>query len=148
MTIYVYIPSDHIQKPDHESKISLYVPARIEKRWLKLGNSFRMSITTALATANISPNEFKHSWRMVQPKIPKEELFNLFKKAFSERNNCAAKVHFIRDVVQRYKAMKEQVWDASIVSVCSLCPPALCIHLIMLLRRCTTSCPRMHTLSH
>ena len=130
-------------------RTSIYVPARIERRWLQgTGNCFRLSITKALERAKVSQQVFQKSWRIVQPTIPDAELFSLFIKAFGDRDNALSRVHFIKEVVQEYKAMAKRVWDACVVFVLSSFPPALCVHMVVLSRGCTKFCPHKHHSLH
>ena len=59
--------------------------------------------------AKVSLKQFRKCWKKVQPMIPDEELFCLFEKAFDVPGNLGSKLDFIKDILQRYKAMGEPV---------------------------------------
>ena len=119
------------------SRTRIYVPKRIRERWCSYpcGNNVEFLIGKALSQTNVGEEKFKKCWKTVQPTIPEEELFRLFKKGFNSRNNLHGKVDFINDILRRYKGMTEPVCDCvACLSFVSMC----CVGL--LLYQCSISC--------
>ena len=88
----------------------LYVPKRIKERWHEShADSYRFDLKIVLAAVNISAEEFKNAWKMVGPMVTDKELFRMFKKGFSVRDDQDSKAAFIKDIVRRHKAMGEPV---------------------------------------
>ena len=113
--------SNNIQKTRYpRGYIRIMVPARIRERWCKMHikalNGFQ--VYKALSEAKVSSEEFKMYWKRVQPTIPEEDLFRLFKQAFGLHH----KADFINDILRRYQDMGEPVRNCvaclAFVSVC------------------------------
>ena len=101
------------------------VPKRIKQIWCKsVGNgSYWIHLTQALAMADVSADEFRKCWQVVQLRIPRKEFFRLFKKAFGQNFNLPCRVAFVKDMVRRYKAMGEPVCEClACLSFVSVCP--------------------------
>ena len=93
------------------------MPARISKRWRECGRTIRkLTFSEVLEQAQIKPAEFKKCWSMVKDTIPDNELFHLFDKAYGTLN-CSGKEYFVKDIMRRYKSMREPVRLRGIVAV-------------------------------
>ena len=95
---------------DKYSTSKICLPKRLIQRWRKItGNHHCFNIANALSMVQVTYNEFKKCWRTVKLMLPDNEIFCIFEKTFGPRNNLAAKVDFVKEILQRYKAMGEPV---------------------------------------
>ena len=113
------------------------MPKRIRERWCASRgnsiNSYSYTIHNALRDCDpkVSREEFKACWKRVQPTIPEEDLFRMFKKAFGSHH----KVDFINDILRRYQDIGEPVRNCvACLAFVSVCFAGL------LLSQCSISC--------